>query len=112
MNQLISKSLSEIVNEQFQTASVFEKYHLDYYCKGSRSLQQACEEENVPVNKIIEDIKNIYARKTNALDFNAFSLCQLSEYIEYTHHGYIKKVMPEILSYLEKVASKYGSRYN
>jgi len=71
MNQLISKTLSEIVNEQFQTASVFEKYHLDYCCKGKRSLQQACEEESVPVNKIVEDLQYIYSNKTGALDFTS-----------------------------------------
>ena len=67
MNQLISKTLSEIVREQFQIASVFEKYNLDYCCNGKRSLQKACEEENVPVDKIVEDIKNIYSQKINML---------------------------------------------
>ena len=70
MEQLISKTLAEIVNEQFQTASVFEKYHLDYCCKGRRSLQQACEEEKVPVNEIIEDLNKVYSHQTNTIDFN------------------------------------------
>ena len=112
MNQLISKTLSEIVREQFQIASVFEKYNLDYCCNGKRSLQKACEEENVPVDKIVEDIKNIYSQKINMLDFNNIKLYQLAEYIVYTHHSYIKKEMPQILSYLEKVSTKHGKRYN
>ena len=112
MNQLISKTLSEIVNEQFQAASVFEKYNLDYCCKGKRSLQQACEDENVSVEKIVEDIQKVYSQKTNVLDFTHLTLCQLSEYILYTHHSYIKKEIPRILSYLEKVSTKHGKRYN
>jgi len=112
MNQLISKTLSEIVREQFQIASVFEKYNLDYCCNGKRSLQKACEEENVPVDKIVEDIKNIYSQKINMLDFNNIKLYQLAEYIVYTHHSYIKKEIPQILSYLEKVSTKHGKRYN
>ena len=112
MNHLISKTLSEIVREQFQIASVFEKYNLDYCCNGKRSLQKACEEENVPVDKIVEDIKNIYSQKINMLDFNNIKLYQLAEYIVYTHHSYIKKEMPQILSYLEKVSTKHGKRYN
>lgn len=111
MNQLISKTLSEIVNEQFQTASVFEKYHLDYCCKGKRSLQQACEEESVPVNKIVEDLQYIYSNKKGALDFTSIKLYELSEYIVHTHHSYVKKEMPQIISYLQKVASKHGSRH-
>ncbi|HEY8689553.1 MAG TPA: iron-sulfur cluster repair di-iron protein [Chitinophagaceae bacterium] len=112
MDQLISKTLSEIVNEQFQTASVFEKYNLDYCCNGKRSLRQACEDDNVPVDKIVEDIKNVYSQKSNALDFNSIKLYQLLEYIVYTHHSYIKKEMPQILSYLEKVSTKHGKRHN
>ena len=112
MNQLISKTLSEIVNEKFQAASVFKKYNLDYCRNGKRSLQQACKEDNIPVDKIVEDIKNIYSQKINALDFNSIKLYQLSEYIVYTHHSYIKKEMPQILSYLEKVSTKHGKRHN
>ena len=111
MNQLISKTLSEIVNEQFQTASVFEKYHLDYCCKGKRSLQQACEEENLPVNEIVAHLKNIYSNKKNALDFTNMKLYKLSEYIVHTHHSYVKKEMPQIIYYLQKVASKHGSKH-
>src|SRR5687767_8123785 len=109
MEQLISKTLAEIVNEQFQTASVFEKYHLDYCCKGRRSLQQACEEQNIPVNEIVEDLNKIYTYKTGVLDFNNMTLSQLSDYIIYTHHSYVKKEMPQILSFLEKVTAKHGN---
>lgn len=111
MNQLISKTLSAIVNEQFQAASVFEKYHLDYCCKGKRSLQQACEEQNVPVSNIVKDLENIFSKTTNALDFKNIKLNELSEYIVNTHHTYVKKEMPQIISYLQKVASKHGNRH-
>jgi len=111
MEQLISKTLAEIVTEQFQTASIFEKYHLDYCCKGRRSLQQACEEENVPVNKIVEELNKVYTPKTGAIDFNSLKLSQLAEYIVHTHHSYIKKEMPQIISFLQKVSSKHGNRH-
>jgi regulator of cell morphogenesis and NO signaling len=112
MQHLISKTLSEIVNEQFQTASVFEKYNLNYCCKGKRSLQQACEDENVPVTTIVEDLKNIYSHSTSGIDFTSITFYQLSKYIVYTHHSFIKNEMPRILSYLEKVASRHGKRHS
>ena len=111
MEQLISKTLSDIVNEQFQTASVFEKYHLDYCCKGRRSLQQACEEQNVPVNEIIADLNKIYADTSTTPDFNSIQLTQLAEYIVHTHHSYVKKEMPQITGFLQKVSSKHGNRH-
>lgn len=111
MNQLITKSLSEIVNERFQAASVFEKYHFDYCCKGRRTLQQACEEQNIPVNKVVDDLQNIYIESANVLDFNNIKLYQLAEYIVHTHHSYVKKEMPQIISFLQKVTSKHGNKH-
>lgn len=112
MNELLSKPLSQIVNEQHQTASVFEKYNLDYCCKGGRSLQQACSEDDISLNEVVAELQNIYASKTNELDFNKVKLYQLADYIVYTHHNYAKKEMPQILSYLEKVSSEHGNRHN
>jgi regulator of cell morphogenesis and NO signaling len=111
MEQLISKTLSEIVNEQFQTASVFEKYHLDYCCRGRRSLREACEEENVPVNEIVEELTKVYLPKPGTLDFNSIKLYELAEYIVHTHHSYVKKEMTHITSFLQKVSSKHGNRH-
>lgn len=112
MQQLMAKTLAEIVNEKFQTASVFEKYNLDYCCKGMRSLQQACEEENLPVTTIVEDLKNIYSHSGDSLDFNCIKLYQLAEYIVYTHHSFMKREMRRILSFLEKVSNKHGILHN
>jgi regulator of cell morphogenesis and NO signaling len=112
MNELLSKPLSQIVNEQHQTASVFEKYNLDYCCNGNRSLGQACSEDHILVNEVVAKLQNIYANKTNELDFNKIKLYQLADYIVYTHHNYVKKEMPQILSYLEKASSKHGNRHN
>jgi regulator of cell morphogenesis and NO signaling len=112
MNELLSKTLSQIVNEKHQTASVFEKYHLDYCCKGKRSLKQACDENNIPVDEVVDALQNIYTRETQELDFDKIKLSGLTDYIVYTHHCYIKKEMPLILSYLETVYSKHGNRHN
>ena len=111
MNQLISKTLSGIVNDQFQAASVFEKYHLDYCCKGKRTLEQACLEQNVPVDKVVVDLQNIPQSTGNDIDFNNITLIQLAEYIVHVHHAYVKNEMPQIISFLQKVSSKHGNKH-
>ena len=112
MNELLSKPLSQIVNEQHQTASVFEKYNLDYCCKGKRSLEQACSENHISLNEVVAELQNIYANKTNELDFNKVKLDQLADHIVNTHHNFVRREMPQVLSYLEKVSSKHGNRHN
>jgi hypothetical protein len=64
MNESLSSlSLAQIVNSNHQAASVFEKYHLDFCCKGKRSLEQACTEQQLSIVKVTDDLK-IFLQKT------------------------------------------------
>ena len=111
MTTLYSKSLAQIVNDNHKTAYVFEKYHLDFCCKGKRLLQQACEEIKVPVEQVIAELENITSDSKISVDFDKMSLTQLANYIVLTHHDYIKRELPLIYSYLQKVSSKHGDRH-
>jgi len=110
MENLNSLSLAQIVKSNFKTASVFEKYHLDFCCKGKRSLDQACAEQQLPVNDVVADLENVFAKADSqtSLTFDQMNLAQLCDYIVNTHHTYVKNEMPQIFAYLHKVASKHG----
>ena len=41
MIELNERTLAQIVSDDYRAASIFEKYDLDYCCKGKRSLQKA-----------------------------------------------------------------------
>lgn len=111
MTELRTKSLAQIVNANYKTASVFEKYNLDFCCQGKRSLQQACTESKVPVEQIISELDNITMSGDIGLDFSKMSLSQLVDYIVITHHAYVKQQMPSIFEYVQKVAFKHGQRH-
>jgi len=109
---LSSLSLAQIVNNNHQAASVFEKYHLDFCCKGKRSLEKACAEQQLSISKVTEDLENIFTKNNNStVDFEKMSLTQLADYIVQTHHAYVKNEMPQIHAYLQKVSSKHGERH-
>ena len=110
---LSSLSLAQIVNSNHKAASVFEKYHLDFCCKGKRSLEQACTEQQLTVSQITGELENLFANEgnTKAIDFEKMNLAQLCDYIVQTHHAYVKNEMPQIYAYLEKVSSKHGERH-
>lgn len=110
MNELMKKSLAQIVNNDHRAASVFEKYDLDFCCKGKRSLQQACDEKQLPVTEIATELKNLSVKndKDAVLDFENMDLGALVDYIVQTHHAYVKKELPLIFSYLEKVTAKHS----
>ncbi|MBI5856320.1 MAG: iron-sulfur cluster repair di-iron protein [Sphingobacteriales bacterium] len=112
MNNLMNKSLAQIVTADHKAAAVFEKHHLDFCCKGKRTLQQACAEKNLAIDQILSEL-NITGNpeKENNVAFDKLPLSELSEYIVSTHHNYVKNELPAIFGYLQKVASKHGDRH-
>jgi regulator of cell morphogenesis and NO signaling len=114
MNKTFSSlTLAQIVNNNQQAASIFEKYHLDFCCKGKRSLEQACSEQQLSVSQVAEELEDIIAKdnKHQIVDFEKMALTQLADYIVQTHHAYVKNEMPQIYAYLHKVSSKHGDRH-
>ena len=113
MSELMTKSLAQIINTNYRAASVFEKYHLDFCCKGKRTLEQACTESDLKVEEVIADLEQIPAGHSSSvqINFDRFTLTQLIDYIVNTHHSFVKKEMPVIFGYLLKVSSKHGDRH-
>ena len=113
MSDLKTKSLAQIVNTNHRAATVFEKYHLDFSCKGKRTLQQACTENELKVEDILSELERTEQSDNDkvVINYDKLSLSQLAEYILTTHHEYVKKEMPVIAMYLQKVAAKHGDRH-
>ena len=113
MNDTLTKSLAQIVNSNHRAAMVFEKYHLDFCCKGKRTLQQACIESELPVDEILAELDKTQQQSSDkvTINFNNLSLSKLTEYIVSTHHEYVKKEMPAIAQYLQKIVAKHGERH-
>lgn len=112
MTELLTKSLAKIVTENHKTAAVLEKYHLDFCCKGKRTLQEACKEGKLNPAEVLSDLDAANQLKTEGgADPDTLSLNELSDYIVSTHHSYVKNELPLIFGYLQKVASKHGERH-
>lgn len=109
----MTKSLAQIVNNNHRAAGIFEKYNLDFCCKGKRTLEQACTENEINVEQVLADLDQTRQGDSNTtpLSHESLSLSQLTDYIVNTHHSYVKKEMPVILGYLQKVAAKHGGRH-
>jgi len=112
MEELRYQKLSEIVIENHRAAAVFEKYRLDYSFKGSRTLEQACEERSLNPAKVINDLENeVSGSAAVNLPFKMLPLSVLTDYIHHTHHDYVRKETPRIVEYLQKLADRYGTKH-
>lgn len=113
MLQYKDHTLAAIVSHRHQAAAVFEKYHLDFCCKGKRTLQQACAEKNIPVEPVLEELQQVFEPGFVVEDqlLNSMSVSQLTDYIVLKHHVFVKQVMPAIHQHLYRVATKHGDRF-
>lgn len=112
MKELLTKSLAKIVTDNHKAAAVFEKYQLDFCCKGKRTLEQACADTRLNISEVLSDLESATnVKETEKSNPDNMMLSELTEYIVDTHHTYVKNELPLILGYLQKVASKHGERH-
>jgi len=112
MINLGEETLASIVTRHQHAATILEKHHLDFCCKGKRTLYQACNEKGIMIEPVITDLKQ--ATENNKNIHNKFDLMNAENLIHYIlakHHSYVKQAMPSILSHLEKVSAKHGKSF-
>lgn len=113
MNNVTDKTLGDLVKDDFRKAMVFEKYQLDFCCKGKRSLQVACKEKGIDEKAVLNDLASIGPKPKVSFGFDPenVSLTALADYIVTTHHYYVRNELPRISGMLQKVAGKHGTRF-
>lgn len=106
-----SQSLGQIVTEQYYAARVFERYGLDFCCKGKRSLLSACVEQGLDADSILNELEIDVADTNPPTIFSAMGCQQLINHIVANHHAYIREYSPIIKEHVERVAFKHGDRF-
>lgn len=110
-NQIIVK---DILTSNIKAAHVFEKYGIDFCCKGNRSLGEACAEKNVSVDTILSELNSVKENEkesTSEMRFENWDLKFLIDYIVNNHHSYVRNAIPQMMPHIEKVALKHGNKH-
>lgn len=107
------KTVGMLVAEQPIRAVVFDRLDIDYCCGGKQTLFDACMKQGVNVEKVIAELQKIdHDSMGNVLGSNVleFSLSQLVDHIEQTHHAFLKSELPRLELLVVKVARIHGVR--
>lgn len=112
MTNIAEQTLASIVTEHHQAVPVLEKYHLDFCCRGKRTLSQACTEKGLTVEEIIKELEaSVHTKEVLNTPFAEMNAEQLIRHILLHHHFYVRQSMPSIEEHLTKVAIKHGDRF-
>ncbi|OIR12922.1 iron-sulfur cluster repair protein YtfE [mine drainage metagenome] len=111
MKNISQETLKNIALEHHEVIPVLEKYSLDFCCRGSKTLADACTEKNISVETIVEEMEQSTSSAKPQMPFTEMNSEQLISYILIHHHFYVKNAIPTINTHLEKVVAKHGDRY-
>ena len=111
METLEKKTIGEYVAKDFRTAAIFSKYGIDFCCKGNRSIEEVCAVKKKNPEDIYADLERVTQNATQNIDFKAWDLDLLSDYIEKTHHRYVEEKTIYLLQFLDKLRRVKGDRY-
>lgn len=103
--------VGELVAENFKTASVFKKHHIDFCCNGNRTIAEACEKKHIDAEKLIQELNGLQSNNSENYNFNEWDLDLLADYIEKKHHRFVRNKIEEIEPFLYKVAKVHGERH-
>jgi len=101
------KSIGELALEVPHAIAVLERWKIDYCCRGSRSVDEACADAGVTANELMREIGTTPV-VDEARNWPAESLRTLQQYIVDTHHVFTRQAMETITVLAEKVATRHG----
>ena len=107
-----NKSVGEFVAADYRTAKVFEKYGIDFCCGGKVALPDACREKGIDPGMIQQEIEAAQCEPLErSLNYAAWELSFLSDYIVTVHHAYIKENSGQLAAYAHKIAEVHGAHH-
>ncbi|MBZ0198266.1 MAG: iron-sulfur cluster repair di-iron protein [Ignavibacteriaceae bacterium] len=112
MNELLEKTVGEIVTEDYRTAEIFKTYKIDFCCNGGKNLNDVLTSKNIDSNKIVAELNSVKEKNNNgSVDFNSWEIDLLADYIEKKHHRYVEAKTPELKQYLAKLCQVHGENH-
>ncbi len=116
MNITLTTTLGQLVAQFPLLTPLLEDWGLDFCCKGERSLEQASKEKGLDGRTILTLILRTALKSQKATQEllgavvenpAEYETSKLIYHIKYTHHAYLRQVLPEIQTLSSKVAAAH-----
>src|SRR5699024_737197 len=99
-----TKTIGHYVAASYKTAAVFNKYGIDFCCKGHRTLEEVSTKKNLNLQELEKELSVALNEPTNGeIDYKAWPLDLLADYVEKTHHRYVEEKIPVLKQFLDKL---------
>lgn len=109
-----NEAIGEVVASLPKAAEIFKEYKIDFCCGGNRILSSVAAEQNIPLEKLLEELmaaQQLETMVTEEKDFNTMGYGQLIDYIVSTHHAYLVRELPKLRDLIGKILRVHGQQH-
>ncbi len=95
-----NERIGQVVIDFPKSTEIFMKYNIDFCCGGDRNVETAITEDNpeASVDSILSEVNEAYdgflSEDYKKTDWENKSMTELLEFVENTHHIFLKKTLP------------------
>ena len=108
-------TVGAIVAEYPVTMQMLEALGIDYCCGGKRTLNDAAETAQIPVESLLAVLRTTIAQAQQApavvRDWQTAPLGELMDHIINVHHAYMHRELPRIGQLMERVVHAHGAKH-
>lgn len=106
------ETIGEIAAKDLRKVAIFKKYGIDFCCGGKKTVKEACAEKGLDSTRIEQELQQADPiTEAQPLSYQEWPLHFLADYIVNVHHSYVRKTLPDLLSYAAKVNRVHGKSH-
>ncbi len=107
-----SRTVGELVAEDYRRAAVFQRFGIDFCCGGGVGVRATCEKSGVAWAELERALAASDGWSgAEEPDPRDWELDVLAEHIVAVHHDYVRDALPALLQFSDKVARVHGERH-
>ncbi len=114
MSTILNLTLAELAICEPYSIAIFEKYNIDYYKKGSRTLHEACMEKGVDdllMYKEFSQHEDNPAKDSTAINYDDLDIERFIDHIETKYHAKEALTLPLLYDQIKFLKEEQGHLY-
>ena len=110
---LLQRKVGELVSEDYGRAAVFSQFGIDFCCGGGRTVEEACQRVGVSTDSVVKALEGATEGGTDTTrsDPGDWTLRDLTTHICTRHHAYVRRTLPTLRQWTEKLAERHGPKH-
>lgn len=108
------EQLGDIVTQLPRASEVFKSYQIDFCCGGNRPLNKAAQEKGLDLQEVMDALEAmvlVVEETKDLIHHDDLTAVALIEYIEATHHQFLRLKLPEVSELVATIMEVHGLKH-